>query len=302
MWRKILESPIWKNSNSKQKAILIALLLMANWTDNKWDWDGEEFEIMPGQFITSLNSIKELAGKDISFQNIRTALKRFEKLDFLTTKVTNRGRLITIIKWDSYQEEEKKSTSPYIDLNTDFQKSNESGQNLTSQSTSQDSPESEVNSIGYVDVKNVTNKPNNKLLTSPSQALNKLLTSNEEGKKDKKDKKVRIYNGDAQIILAYLNEKKGSKYEDDSFIIPRLKEGRTIQECIQVIDNKLQDSYFIENPKYLCPETLFRKSKFDKYLNEVPIKNHLGATTTKNISSLNQWEIEEDERERQGKV
>jgi len=117
-----------------------------------------------------------------------------------------------------------------------------------------------------------------------------------------KETKEEYIGGQAQKILEYLNQKKGSKYEDDSFIIPRLKEGRTIQECIQIIDNKLQDSYFIENPKYLCPETLFRKSKFDKYLNEVPIKNHLGATTTKNISSLNQWEIEEDERERQGKV
>jgi hypothetical protein len=58
---------------------------------------------MPGQMITSLESIKNKCGDGISFQNIRTALKRFETLGFLTNKSTKHNRLITIVNWNTYQ-------------------------------------------------------------------------------------------------------------------------------------------------------------------------------------------------------
>jgi len=40
------------------------------------------------------------------------------------------------------------------------------------------------------------------------------------------------------------------------------------ERCISVINIKFLDKYFLENPKYLSPETLFRPSNFEKYLNE----------------------------------
>ena len=40
------------------------------------------------------------------------------------------------------------------------------------------------------------------------------------------------------------------------------------EQCIGVINVKFQDQYFIDNPKYLNPETLFRPSNFERYLNE----------------------------------
>jgi hypothetical protein len=40
-------------------------------------------------------------------QNVRTALKRFEKLDFLTNESTKQGRLITVVDWELYQEQEE---------------------------------------------------------------------------------------------------------------------------------------------------------------------------------------------------
>ena len=36
-------------------------------------------------------------------RNIRTSLKRFESLGFLTNKSTKHNRLITIVKWSVYQ-------------------------------------------------------------------------------------------------------------------------------------------------------------------------------------------------------
>ena len=116
-----------------------------------------------------------------------------------------------------------------------------------------------------------------------------------------KESKENTLVGQAQKILQYLNKKKGSKYKDFSFIEHRLKDGKTAEECIQVIDNKLRDPYFIENPKFLCPETIFRKTKFDKNLNDIPhpLSGKFNKKTIKNIEALNQWEKEELENERQ---
>lgn len=101
--RNLLDKPIWKNSTSEQKVILITILLMANHDESEWEWRGERFKVKPGQFITSLDSIKNRCGRSVSTQNIRTALVRFEKLEFLTNESTKQNRLITICNWGSYQ-------------------------------------------------------------------------------------------------------------------------------------------------------------------------------------------------------
>lgn len=111
LYRQLLDKPIWQCSIPEQKAILITLLLMANHREKKWEWQGDFFTVKPGQFITSLQSIKEKAGKGISIQNIRTALSRFEKYGFLTNKSTKTGRLITIVNWKSYQDDVKPSNN-----------------------------------------------------------------------------------------------------------------------------------------------------------------------------------------------
>lgn len=104
--REILEKPIWLNSTPEQKTILQTLLLMANHKEKEWEWKGEKYIVKPGQFITSLENIACKCGKGISTQNVRTAIKRFEKLEFLTNESTNKNRLITIVNWRIYQGEE----------------------------------------------------------------------------------------------------------------------------------------------------------------------------------------------------
>jgi len=74
-------------------------------------------------------------------------------------------------------------------------------------------------------------------------------------------------------ILSYLNEKTGRRYRVSKHLNARLKEGVTLDDCKKVIDVKLLDPYFIQNPKYLNPQTLFNPENFDKYLNEaIPFK------------------------------
>lgn len=102
-YREVLDKAIWKNSTGKQNAILATILLLANHDQNEWEWKGKKYYVKPGQFITSLSSIAKNSGKDVSIQNVRTALKRLEKLGFLTNESTNESRLITIVNWGKYQ-------------------------------------------------------------------------------------------------------------------------------------------------------------------------------------------------------
>ena len=110
LYRELLDKPIWKNSSAEHKSILITLLLMANHEENKWEWQNIPFSVKPGQFITSLENIALEAGIGVSVQNVRSGIKRFESLSFLTNQSTNSGRLITILNWDSYQSKEFKPT------------------------------------------------------------------------------------------------------------------------------------------------------------------------------------------------
>ena len=109
--RCILDKPIWLNSTPEQKTVLLTVMLMANHNKKEWEWAGKKFNVEPGQMVTSASSICEKAGKGVSRQNVRSSLKRFEKLQFLTMKSTKMGMLITVLNWDSYQDTQP-STQP----------------------------------------------------------------------------------------------------------------------------------------------------------------------------------------------
>ncbi len=119
LYRELLDKAIWKDSTPEQKTILITLLLMANHTDSEWEWMRERLHCSPGQFRTSLDSIAAFCGKGVSRQNVRTALKKFERYGFLTDESTKAGRLITICNWGLYQSPEdiynKASPRPLTD-------------------------------------------------------------------------------------------------------------------------------------------------------------------------------------------
>ncbi|MGM0437519.1 MAG: DnaD domain protein [Bacillota bacterium] len=110
LYRKIQESDMYQNLNSVQRDVMINCLLLANHKSKKWEWNGKIFKCKPGQFITSLSSLKDYCAKDVSIQNIRTAINKLEEWNFLTNKSTKTGRLITIINWGKYQGEDLELT------------------------------------------------------------------------------------------------------------------------------------------------------------------------------------------------
>ena len=78
-----------------------------------------------------------------------------------------------------------------------------------------------------------------------------------------------IYNN----IISYLNDKCNTRYRvnntrTNSYIKARLDEGFTEQDFYIVIDTKHKEWFGTDMAKYLNPETLFRPSNFEKYLNQ----------------------------------
>lgn len=106
--RELFDKPIWLNSTPEQKCLIPVLISLANHTEKEWEFDGALINIERGQFITSLDKLAKKCGKGVSIQNVRTALKRFEKLGFLTSKPTNKCRLITICNYSKYQDSKPK--------------------------------------------------------------------------------------------------------------------------------------------------------------------------------------------------
>ena len=103
LYRSLLEDPIWTNSTAEQCVILIQLLFFVTWKPKKWDVFGRQFTLNPGQGFVSIREFSKICGHEISYQNVRTAFKRFGNLGFLTQEPTQRGTLITIVNWRKYQ-------------------------------------------------------------------------------------------------------------------------------------------------------------------------------------------------------
>jgi len=77
---------------------------------------------------------------------------------------------------------------------------------------------------------------------------------------------------DIEEIFAYLNMRTGRSYRSDTTVNVKLvkrwfKEGYGVEDFKRVIDNKILDPWFRENPKYLRPTTLFG-NKFADYHEE----------------------------------
>lgn len=90
------------------------------------------------------------------------------------------------------------------------------------------------------------------------------------------DEPAVLYAAYAEVI-GYLNEKAGTRFRQTSeatrrLIRARIADGYTVDDFKRVIDNKV--ATWGNDPRmtnYLRPETLFRASKFEGYLNERPV-------------------------------
>lgn len=107
-----------------------------------------------------------------------------------------------------------------------------------------------------------------------------------------------------KLVIDYLNNKLGTKYKysntrTKAYVKQRISEGFRIEDFYVVINTKYDE--WISNPefaKYLNPETLFRPSNFEKYLNQAQIivKKKYGSCEPE---WMNKWLKELEEMENQ---
>lgn len=111
LYRCLLEHPLWLNSTSQQKVVLVTLLLLANHAERKWEWQGRPYTCKPGQLITSLESLRKKCGSRLTVQNVRSALKRFETMGFINRLSNKHNSLITICNWECYQTDNNEANT-----------------------------------------------------------------------------------------------------------------------------------------------------------------------------------------------
>ena len=110
--RKITDSNMYKSLNAAQRDVMMQCLILANHEPNKWEWKGQIFTCQPGQFITSLESLKARCANDVTTKMVRTALIKLEKWDFLANDGARTGRVITVMNWHTYQVDQEAEGKP----------------------------------------------------------------------------------------------------------------------------------------------------------------------------------------------
>ncbi len=136
-------------------ALFVHLLLMAN-SDETYKYKGEALGV--GQLVTSLDDLRSQTG--LTLQEVRTALKHLCKTGEVTSKTTNKYRIITICNYASYQLIETQEQQAEQQA-TNNQITSKSTSKITSQLTSKQ----QAQSIDLLDScgcdENGANKPAN---------------------------------------------------------------------------------------------------------------------------------------------
>ena len=298
LYRKLLDSALWKDCNAAQKAVLVTLLLMADHSPSSWMFNDKEYKIEPGQMVTSLSSIAEKAG--VSVSQVRRSLVKFEKFNFSTGKPTNKNRLVTIENWTLYQSQDEKPTGnptgnrqatdrqPTANKNTRNQEFNNTNKDILSgkpDSTQENTTDDTMSAQETFsdDVCNVGET------NADDPDLSGQTDANDPAKrKQKKANDGAIY----REIVEYLNAKAGTKYKPTTKatrdkITARLNEGFTVADFKRVIDVKTSE--WLNDPKmaeYLRPFTLFG-TKFEGYLQQKNVKPKVDARVAQ---SEQEWE------------
>lgn len=260
IYRKLLKNALWKDCTDGQKVVLITLLLMADYEDNEWIFNGKECKTKPGQLVTSIKSIAEVAG--VSHSLVQRSLEKFEKYGFSISKSTNKNRLITIVNWGKYQTKNDSSISESINDRYSIDKRSITNKNIRIQ-----------------EYKN-TNK--DILSGKPDGASDDFRPATEiGGELPHSDAGSLAESGNSDIpyreIVNYLNVQTGHSFRADNMatkarIKARWKEGYRLDDFKSVIDSRFNAWGSDERmSRYLRPLTLFGP-KFEGYLEEAKTK------------------------------
>lgn len=111
-----------------QQIIAVHIILRANYRPMTWQdaHTGLELSVQRGQLLCSRAQILAWFphDTDVSEQKVRTALKKFDKLNFITQMTTSHYTLLTVVNYEVYQSKDSEDASHPNDSRF-FQKSNQ---------------------------------------------------------------------------------------------------------------------------------------------------------------------------------
>lgn len=102
--RQIIDSEWFTDVNTNH--LFMYCLIRANHKDTKWQGIG----IKRGAFITSLDTLSRATG--LSIMQVRTSLKKLIATSNLTSNASNKNRLITVVNYEQYQDDNKQPNKP----------------------------------------------------------------------------------------------------------------------------------------------------------------------------------------------
>ena len=208
------------------------MLMQAFWKN------GDKY--LRGQFRTTIGEMREAMSWTIGYRkqhpkicHIRRAYEAFTKSTMITTTKSTRGMVITICNYNKYQ-----NPKSYEEHNEEHNEETTKSETVAHDREEREYKKKEKEQKIMFDL-----TPNDGLLEKAKQ------------------------------VIEYLNKATNSKFrpvgKNVDLVRTRLREGFTVEDCVAVIDGQKLDPYFLENPKYFRPSTLFG-SKFEGYLSAAP--------------------------------
>jgi len=229
LFRKVLDNP--HASNPLWLAIWNFLLLRATHKPVTMRISGEDRVLNPGELVCSCRKIASFF--EINKDTVHRILVTMEKDSMIRRKIHPRKTIFTVLNWDSYQvQQTAEGTAEGTAVGTQMG-------TLTRREKKEETKDDD-------------------------------MEGEEEGNKIA-SKEIEKLNPKAREVLAEFNKRAGKRFKGDinlETIRGRLREGFTKEEMVQVIDHKVKElKGTVNEPKWLTPVCIFRKSNMDRNLN-----------------------------------
>jgi hypothetical protein len=111
--RAIFNSSLWTMPDT-DRILAITCIGIANWRPRKIWIDGKEVEIKRGQFLRSLEQLREASR--LSMKNVRTSLNHLISAQFMAREAAGVSFIYTVCKYDTYQDLTKYADSEWPEV------------------------------------------------------------------------------------------------------------------------------------------------------------------------------------------
>ena len=162
-------------SDVNTKSVFIHCLLKANFSDNNW----RGILIKRGQFFTSINHLSYEV--NLTTKQIRVSLNKLKNTGEIKTDGASNGTMITVCKYDCYQNEKKSKGKP-IDIQRANGGQTEGKQRATTNKENKENKENTYRKFDHLKLSNIEFQTLNKKYTKLQ--IDEILDSIENYKKN----------------------------------------------------------------------------------------------------------------------